>query len=252
MKLTVLGSSDAFNSAGRAHSAYWIDDANGAWAVDFGPTTIRQCKALGRDPTELDAVFLTHLHGDHSGGLAILLVDQQYRAGRTRPLVIGGPPGTEERLYQLRRSAYPEMLDRGLSFPLHYAIWTVPGEAVVGSRRVRAIRARHEKRDISSSLRIEADGRALCFTGDTGWFDDLVDLSADTDVCVCECTSVASPYDGHINLNELRAIREQISTRRLVLTHFDEEMRALALVPGAPAFAEIRAQAAEDGLVLTI
>ena len=102
-KLFFLGTSDAFNAAGRANSCYWVEDTLGHYVVDFGPTALYQCQRYGLDVNRLDGVFLTHLHGDHIGGLAMLLVHLQYQANRKRPLVIAGPEGTEQRVLALRK-----------------------------------------------------------------------------------------------------------------------------------------------------
>lgn len=247
-RITFLGTGDAMNGAGRSHSCYWIDDQHGAYTIDFGPTALAQCKRLGREPDDLDAIFLTHLHGDHIGGLAVLLVDLQYRVGRTRPLVIAGPPGTEGRINTLRESAYPSLLRRGLPFPLLYRNWKVPGTVEVLGREVTAIRARHDRTSMAASLRI-ADGEVvLGFSGDTGWQRELGELSAGTDVFVCECSSVQQGYWGHMSLEELEAHRDAFTSERLFLTHLSAASREAA-VPRAEALA---VTVADDGLVVDV
>lgn len=248
VRLTFLGTSDAFNAAGRAHSAYWIDDPAGAFAVDFGPTTLLRCKALGRDPEALDAVFVTHLHGDHIGGLAILLADQEWRARRRRPLVIGGPPGIAERVRVLRANAYPSLLDRGLKFPLQFVDWRIPGTVPIGPRSVTAIRAVHDRTSVAASLRVETGGRTLAFSGDTAWQPALGELARDADVLVCECTELRAETGGHVSLEDLRAHRAELAARRVVVSHLSAETRA-ALTREAAA---LDVTVADDGLVLDI
>ena len=65
MRVTALGSGDAFCSAGRGHTAWLVDDAQGTFAVDFGATALLALKRLGRDPSGIGAIHFTHLHGDH-------------------------------------------------------------------------------------------------------------------------------------------------------------------------------------------
>jgi ribonuclease BN (tRNA processing enzyme) len=248
VRVTFLGTADAFNAGGRAHSAYWVEDAHGTFVVDYGPTTHMRVRALGLDPDALDAVFVTHLHGDHVGGLAILLADLQWRARRTRPLVVAGPPGTLDRLRLLRASAYPTLLDRGLRFPLHVVTWQIPGAVDVGLRRVSAIRAVHDSTACATSFVVETSGRRLAFSGDTAWQPALAELSAGSDLFVLECTELEAKTGGHVSVADVRAHREAMTPTRLVLTHLSDETR-----PVCTAEAEgLRATIADDGMVIEL
>lgn len=247
-RITCLGSSDAFNSGGRANSCFWIDDAAGAFTVDFGPTALLAVERAGRDIQSLDSVFVTHMHGDHIGGLAQLICALQYREKRRRPLTIGGPPGLEGRLAAAIDSAYPSLSRGGLGFPLKLIRWTVPGTTMCGGRTVTAIRARHDTHSIAVSLRVETDGRILVFSGDTGWQPSLVELADGADLFVCECSDVHAGYWAHTSLAEIAAERSTIRAERLWLTHFGVESRAAAL-----AQAEVLdLTVADDGLVLEL
>ena len=175
-RLIFLGTSDAFNGAGRANSCYWIEDELGTYAVDFGPTAPMQCAQLGLALDALDGIYLTHLHGDHIGGIAILLVHLHFVAGRERPLVICGPSGTQERLEKLWSSAYPSVLEKGLGLPLSTlsalcpAMWKCWPKA-------SDLRAQHDSFAIASSIRITTDAIDLAFSGDTGWHSPWGPLS---------------------------------------------------------------------------
>ena len=118
MRITALGSADAFCSGGRGHTCWLIDDALGSCAVDFGATALQALKRLGRDPAELQAVHFTHLHGDHIGGWPFLLVDAVYRLARTAPLSVSGPPGTRDRLQALWAACFERAAARPLPFAL--------------------------------------------------------------------------------------------------------------------------------------
>ena len=70
MRLRVLGSSDAFNSAGRCHASYLLEGGGSApVAVDFGATGLFALHQQGLSAKDIAAVLVTHLHGDHFGGL---------------------------------------------------------------------------------------------------------------------------------------------------------------------------------------
>jgi ribonuclease BN (tRNA processing enzyme) len=244
IRLTCLGTSDAFNGAGRAHSCYWVDDPIGAFTVDFGPTALLQVRRLGLDLDRLDAIYLTHLHGDHIGGLAVLLCELHYRRRRARPLVIAGPPGHEARVAALLDSAYPTISRSGLCFPLIHRRFPVPGAIDLDGRHVTVIRARHDTHAIATSLRITTGKRELAFSGDTGWQPELIDLCADADVFLCECSSVAPGYWGHLSLAEIETHRASLTPKRLWLTHLSDESRPAAL----KAADALQVTVAEDGM----
>src|SRR5476649_1725090 len=93
MRLTVIGSGDAFGSGGRFNTCFLIEAQNKKLLLDFGASSLVALKSRQIDPGAIDGIFLSHLHGDHFGGLPFLLLDSQYLNRRERPLAICGPPG---------------------------------------------------------------------------------------------------------------------------------------------------------------
>ena len=246
--LTFLGTSDAFNGGGRGHSCYWIEDRLGTFTVDFGPTALQQVWRTGHTPDAIDGIYVTHLHGDHIGGLAILLIDQQYRGRRTRPLTIAGPPGLRARVQKLRESAYPQTLIAPLPFEVRFVEWAVPGTAVVLGRAVQTIRAKHDEFAIAASLTIQVDGVTIAFSGDTGWQGSLAELVEGAQIFVCECSAVEAGFDSHLSVAELAEHRAKILVDRLILSHL-----SLASREAASAVADQREwTVADDGLVIDI
>src|SRR5262249_28815380 len=108
MRLTIVGSGDAFGSGGRFNTCFFLETAKGTLLVDFGASSLVALKAHGLDPDRIDGILLSHLHGDHFGALPFLLLDAQFLARRERPLLIAGPPGTRARLDQLLEVFFPK------------------------------------------------------------------------------------------------------------------------------------------------
>jgi len=106
VQVTVLGSGDAFGSGGRLHSAHLVESAAATFVVDCGTTVLQGLTRADVDPEKVDFVCLSHLHGDHFGGLPFLFMDYMYESRRRRPITIYGPPGTQERVEALFGALY--------------------------------------------------------------------------------------------------------------------------------------------------
>ncbi|MBI2544488.1 MAG: MBL fold metallo-hydrolase, partial [Candidatus Rokubacteria bacterium] len=106
MELQFLGSGDAFGSGGRFQTCLLVRGEGGALLIDCGASSLIAMKRAGVDPGEIGWVLLTHLHGDHFGGVPFMVLDAQF-SRRTRPLVIAGPPGTRARVEAAMEVFFP-------------------------------------------------------------------------------------------------------------------------------------------------
>jgi len=97
MRLTIIGCGDAFGAGGQLQTSFHVRSDRSTFLIDCGTSTLIGMRRLGLATNDIDMVCVTHLHGDHFGGLPWLLIDAQYASKRTRPLVITGPRGTEAR-----------------------------------------------------------------------------------------------------------------------------------------------------------
>src|SRR2546430_14982978 len=92
MRVRFAGSGDAFGSGGRWQTCIHVSGEGQVVLVDCGATSLTALKAQGLDPGAVDAVAVTHLHGDHFGGLPFLILDGQF-SRRPARLQVAGPPG---------------------------------------------------------------------------------------------------------------------------------------------------------------
>jgi ribonuclease BN (tRNA processing enzyme) len=120
VKLHILGCGDAFGSGGRNQSGYLVETSDRLFLLDCGPTTLLAMKRVGFDPRRLDAIFLSHLHGDHFGGIPFFFIEYLHQTPRDKPLHIAGPPGTEEKVCELFQLMYGTVQHRGISRPLAF------------------------------------------------------------------------------------------------------------------------------------
>ena len=228
MRITVVGSADAFNSEGRGHSCYWLDEAaREPLMIDFGGTALAGIKLLDRDPDELGAVILTHLHADHFGGLPFLHVDLTFRSRRTRPLVVLGPSGTCGRVTRLLEVAYGTSIVERAGFELELREIS-PGERVdVLGANVEAFAARHvDAPDQALCLRLTcADGSVVAFSGDTLPCPGLEQAARDADLLVAECTALEPPAGRHTTWADWPELAPRLGARRVLLTHLGPGVR---------------------------
>jgi ribonuclease BN (tRNA processing enzyme) len=238
----VLGCGDAFNSGGRFFPSFHVSGAATTFLLDCGPTALLAIKRHELDPDALDAVLISHFHGDHFGGLPFLEIELAILRRRARPLLIAGPPEVEQRVRAATDAIYPA-LRSSERLRLEYVSWRI-GEAVnVGSLRVTSFAAIHTAETKPHMLRIEIDGRIIAYSGDTEWTDDLIPLADGADLLICESSTFALKVKNHLDYQTLMQHRSELRCRRLLLTHMSDEM--LRQLP-------VETEAAADGLVIEL
>ena len=169
VRVTVLGSGDAFGSGGRGHSAYVVNAPGATFLLDCGPSILQSLKRHGQDPGAIDFVLLSHLHGDHFGGVPFLLMQYLYEEPRTQPLTVYGPPGTERRVRALFATLYERSAQEPLPFALHFVDVTPGMPVAVGAVQVLPFLVPHAAELVCLGYRVEVAGRSLLYSGDAGW-----------------------------------------------------------------------------------
>ncbi|KQO88975.1 MBL fold metallo-hydrolase [Methylorubrum extorquens] len=243
MRLHVLGCGDAFGSGGRFNTCFHVDAPGGAFLIDCGASALIAIRRFGVEPNRIRTVFLTHLHGDHFGGLPWLILDGQLVSGRTEPLTVVGPPGTVERLPAAMEVLFPGSSTVERRFPVEVVEMEAGRPVETGGVRATAFTMRHPSGAPAHALRIEAAGKVVSYTGDTEWVEDIVAAGRGADLVIAEGYTVERPVKFHLDWATLKRRLPEIAPKRLMLTHMSPEMIA------HPPDGYI---AAEDGLVLTL
>lgn len=213
------------------------------FVFDAGPGVMRQIEAAGlpyrRGP--VTALFLTHLHSDHTLGYPDLIFTS-WVMGRRDPLRVIGPPGTK-RMTDLLLEAWSEDIDvrtggleRGVPGGWKVDVRETAGGVVYDSAGVtiRAIRVPHGNWEHSFAYRVDAPGKSVLISGDTAPCAAIEEAARGVDVLVHEAYPEVrlKPENRpggdewpkymrafHTSDRELGALAARAKPRLLVLTH---------------------------------
>ncbi|MDE3103089.1 MAG: MBL fold metallo-hydrolase [Chloroflexota bacterium] len=241
VEVRFLGTGDAFASGGRSHACILVTAPEGRILLDCGgsslPAIVRAC-----DPGTIDAVAVTHLHGDHFGGLPYLVLQQKY-APRRRPLLVGGPPSLEARYLEAMKGLYADFFHSPSPFEVK---WTIlrPTPVRLGPAQVSAHSVEHVPASEPHGLRVRIGGKLIGYSGDARWGPALPLLADGADLFICETTTYSVPDPVHISAKELSAHRDELRCERLVVTHLGTD--SLANI------ASLGLEHADDGMTIAL
>jgi len=226
VRLTCVGTGDAFGSGGRLNSCYHLAAAGQQVLLDCGCSSLIGLHRFRLDPVDVDAVIISHLHGDHFGGLPFLFLEGKFVSQRQRPLTLIGPPGLEKQVELALEALYPGAIGKGVDFPLQYLTLDPETPIYIGQMKICCCRVVHGSSAQVYALRIEVAGKSLCYTGDTEWTDNLPELVAGADLLIAECFAYDEPIPSHLDYQTLNQRYDELGCRRMVLTHLGPEMLA--------------------------
>ncbi|MFV0367891.1 MAG: MBL fold metallo-hydrolase [Hyphomicrobiaceae bacterium] len=247
MKLTVIGSGDAFGSGGRLQTCYHVSTANSEFLIDCGATAVMGFNRFGRNPNQVSTIYISHLHGDHFAGLVWWLLHARHVAGRSASLTIVGPEGIQERYNTAAEALFPGATSRTPQYELAWLEFS-PGVPITlnGVTAIPHV-VRHPSGAPSYGIRFEADGKTIGFSGDTEWVDELVAVAEGADLYISECYGFDKEAPFHMSWQRIKQNIEKLQARRIMLTHMSEAMLAKA-----GTLKHQRVLIAEDGLELEI
>jgi ribonuclease BN (tRNA processing enzyme) len=220
VRLTVIGSSPAWPNPGGAHSGYMLTANGTRLLLDCGPGVLGRLRESELWP-HIEGIAITHWHLDHWGDLVPWVWGSFYLStnGPLPKPQLWVQPGGAAFLADLGfRLGFPDMFERTFRLSEY-----VPNERfAVGPLVVTPTRVPHYKLE-TYAFRVEADERALAYSGDSAPSDELVQSAREADLFVCEATLLRGDLDGeprgHLSLDEAVDAFEASGAKRLLLTH---------------------------------
>jgi ribonuclease BN (tRNA processing enzyme) len=242
--VTFAGCGDAFGSGGRYQACIHLSEQDRPPVLlDCGATSLSALKRLDLDPTEIGTVLVSHLHGDHFGGIPFLILDGQF-AGRRSPLTVAGPPGITDRLHQMMEAMFPGSTEVRRRFDVEMVELAPGASTTVAGIKVTSWEVHHPSGAPPLALRLSIGGKIVAYTGDTAWTDDLVTVAAGADLLIAEAYYFDKTIPYHLRHADLADHRCELTSRRIVLTHLSADMLARS--------DQLDFDTAHDGLTLQV
>ncbi len=227
VRLTVVGSGTAAPHPTRVCSAHLVQTGDTTLLLDCGSGAVHRLRALDLPWSAITHIAITHFHPDHITDLVPLLFAFRYgqRPPRSEPLQLIGPVGLRDLVDRLA-IAFGSWL-HAPGYALH-VLELAPGSdmQLAAGVRCRTLAVPHTAESMAYS--IEADGRRLVYTGDTGYNEGVAQWAAGANVFLTECSlpdSMAIP--SHLTPREAGAMAAIANPATLVLTHFYPPVEAV-------------------------
>lgn len=222
-----------------------VEDGDWRCLLDCGTTSLIGLKAAQINPASIDAIIVSHLHGDHFAGLPFWLLDAQLNNRRSSPLVIAGHPDLEPRLRATMDLLFPgsqRALDAVETRFIHLEIGSV---AEIGPASVEAFAVEHACGSPPFALRLTTPaGHIVTYSGDTEWTDNLISAADGADIFIAEAYFFEKKIKWHLDYATLAANLPRVTARRTVATHMGADVLSR--------LNELQVMAASDGLVVQL
>lgn len=254
MQLVVLGSGTSVFHPQRAAAAFWLQTENGSLLLDCSADAPHRMAQEALDWPNLDAIWISHLHLDHCGGLAPLLFGMKHAPqtqARRKPLRIFACAGTEKLLKAIDEAHSYKLFE--LPFPLDFTeVAADEAFAIFDGLAARTCSTRHRPESLAIRL-TDADGTSFVYTSDTGFSEDLAGFARAADLLVLECSFYRNkPIQTHLELADAMRVAANAEPRKVLLTHLYPEWDGVDLESEARKLWAGGTIAARDGLRIEI
>jgi ribonuclease BN (tRNA processing enzyme) len=255
MQLVVLGSGTSVPHPQRASAAFWLENDGGLMLVDCSADAMHRLAQENLDWANLDAIWISHLHLDHCGGLASLLFGMKHSPqtqSRRKPLKIFSCSGVERLL-----KATDESNDYGLfkqPFPLEVREFSDSRKEFTPFEGIgcETFKTPHTRESLAIRL-TNSENKTVVYSADTGFSEELATFARGADLLILECSFYQTkPVKTHLELIDAMRMAQLAEPRKLLLTHLYPEWDTIDLPAKARELWPGETIAAHDGLRIEI
>lgn len=235
MILTILGSGTSLPHPRRAAAAHWLQTSSASLLLDVGSDALHRMAQEGLDWANLDAIWISHFHLDHLGGLPPFLFATRsapQTQQRRKPLRIFGAAGLKGIIEAIDQANDYRLFKQ--PFPIEL-VEVQPTDEFEILPAINALTRSTPHTKESLALRVtDGSGSNLVYTSDTGFSEDLVDFALDTTVLLLECSFHENkPVASHLQLAEAMQLARRSKPQKVVLTHLYYEWDGVNLAAEA-------------------
>lgn len=238
----------------RASPAHWLETLNGTLLLDISADAPHRIAQESLDWTNLDAIWISHFHLDHMGGLPAFLFGTKWAPqtqSRTKPLKIFGPEGLRDIVNTISESNDYGLLEQ--PFPVEI-VKVSPGAKfeILPGIAANTLKTPHTKESLALGLKDE-DSKLFVYTSDTGFSEDLGPFAKHAALLLMECSFRRNkPVQKHLELADAMRLAHECAPGKLVLTHLYPEWDNVDLAAEARPLWSGETIEAKDGLQLEI
>ena len=254
MKLTILGSGTSVPHPRRTSPSHWLETSKGSLLLDISADAPHRMAKERLDWPNLDAIWISHFHLDHIGGLVTFLFGSRYAPqiqSRSKPLRVFGPDGLRRIVEAMNDSNNYRLLEQRFEVEI-VEVGPAAAFQILPGIEASTFSTPHTTESLALRLKDE-DSKLFVYTSDTGFSEDLAPFAKDADLLLMECSFRRNkPVQKHLELVDAMRLAHDCGPRRLVLTHLYPEWDGVDLVAEARSLWPGETIEAKDGLRLEI